>query len=717
MISRIPGVIILLMFLGCVNAQPLILRVQDIGDEKPLSDVFMQGYPSGLLHISREGYIRITEEDKDLFWIVRHTGFLSDTIRRKQTDTVVAGLRPQQLQEITVGAGREKGQTIQQIELISSSDLVKDACCNLSESFENTTTVDVHYSDAVTGAKEIRMLGLDGVYAAITTENMPSIRGMAQTFGMIFIPGPWMSSIQITKGTGSVVNGYESTTGQINVEYRKPQRAEKLFVNYFVNQDFRNELNVQHAQKLNDKTSTLSALHGQLNFLRMDMNHDGYMDNPQIGNINALHRWTYMNGKGFNLIAAAEYHFENRQGGQMQFRPKRNTEPNPLWGMNLNTHRMEAFAKTGFVFNEQSSLGIQYKYTFHSQQGNIGKKQIQGLEHTGYINVIYMNEFLRNNTFKTGISLLTDFWRDQADTFVFRMNEIVPGAFTELNLNYKDKWMTTIGVRTDFHNRFGAYVTPRIHMQWKIIADLQLRLSAGRGFRTPMVFAENFGLLASNRKISILSPLKPEIGWNAGASLSYTFYLDFREGHISMDYYFTHFEQQWIWDLENRDELRFYSINNRSRAQAAQVEVGYEIIRNFQVKLAYKFEDNRIRYNEGMRILPLKPRHRGLMSLEYQTPRKNWRFNTSLNWFGKTRVPDSAQQDGYTSPDWFQWNAQVTYSIKKWEIYIGAENMLNVYQPHPIISGDQPFSDHFDASLIWGPLRGGMAFTGFRWRF
>lgn len=711
------GLIIALYFSCHLQAQSLHIQLQDATDGKSLSDVFLQGYPSALLHISREGFIRLPAEDKDQYWIVRHTGFSPDTVYRGAADTIIASLRPAGLNEVIVESNGRKNQSMQQIELISSGDLVKDACCNLSETFENTTTVDVHYNDAITGAKEIRMLGLDGVYAAVTSENIPSIRGLAQSFGMIYVPGPWMSSIQITKGTGSVVNGFESITGQINVEYKKPQRAEKWFVNYFLNQDVRNELNVQYADTLNHRTSTLSALHGQLNLLRMDMNHDRYMDNPQIANLNVLHRWSYLSGKGFNLIAAAEYHIENRQGGQMNFRPGGEGFMPPVWGMNLNTHRVEAFAKTGFILNERSSLGIQYKYTFHRQTGNIGTKKLDGREHTGYINAIYQDEFLPKNTFKTGLSLLTDNWHDQVDSFRFALNEVIPGVFSELNLNYKDKWMTTIGIRTDFHNRFGAYVTPRLHMQWKIIPDLSLRVSAGRGFRTPMVFAENLGLLASARKMTIETPLQPEKAWNAGASLSYTFYLDFREGHISVDYYFTHFEQQWIWDLETSDRLRFYSVQNQSRAHATQIEIGYEIFRNFQLKLAYKFEDNRVRYRDGIKIVPLKPRHRGLVSMEYQTPKKRWRFNTSLNWFGKTRVPDAAHQAGYTSPDWFQWNAQITYTIKKWEIYIGGENLVNFYQPHPIMAGDQPFSEHFDASLIWGPLRGAMAFTGFRWRF
>jgi outer membrane receptor for ferrienterochelin and colicins len=140
--------------------------------------------------------------------------------------------------------------------VITTGELQRAACCNLAESFETNASVDVSYSDAISGARQIQLLGLSGIYSQIMTENVPLIRGLATPFGLNYIPGSWMESIQVAKGTSSVVQGYESVTGQINVEYKKPETAPKFFLNLFGNSNLRFEGNADAAFKINDKLST-----------------------------------------------------------------------------------------------------------------------------------------------------------------------------------------------------------------------------------------------------------------------------------------------------------------------------------------------------------------------------------------------------------------------------------------------------------------------------
>lgn len=656
--------------------------------------------------------------------LITSLGYVTDTLPLKGNTVVTVELKLIQMKEVEVNARKatKLEMSAMNVEVINSIDLTKDACCNLSESFENTATVDVSYSDAVSGAKEIRMLGLDGVYTQITAENIPAVRNLGNTFGLIYIPGPLMNSIQVNKGAGSVVNGYESMTGQINVEFKKPQSAEKLFVNLFFNQDARTEFNVITAHKFKEYWSSLTSVHGQWNWLKMDMNHDHYIDNPLVKNLNLMQRFSFLGHKGFSMISAVTVNLEDRSGGSYHYDFKKKNWEQSNWAMNLRTARADAFVKTGWVFNDRSSLGIQYKYYYHQQAGFIGRRNYNAYEHFGYLNVIYQQEISeREDLIKIGASVQTNKVSEVLDTFTRNRLEVVPGVFGETALNFgPDKKVVLVGgMRFDYHNLYGPFASPRFNLKWNIVYDLSLRLSAGRGYRVPTLFAENFGWLANSRSISIDKDIRFEEAWNYGASLTYKFFLNFRPGMISVDYYRTDFVHQVVVDMEDARQLRFYNLEGKSFANALQIDVSYEPVKRFDVKLAYKFEQNKTDYKDGRKIFPLRPQHRGLVSLGYTTKNNHWRFNTSLNWYGKTRIPDTsvndeANQRSSQSKDWFQLNAQVTFKWKRWEVYLGGENLLNFIQKNPIIAGDTPFSNQFDASLIWGPLRGAMAFTGVR---
>ncbi len=603
----------------------------------------------------------------------------------------------------------------QNVELISSADLQKDACCNLSESFMRTPAVDAQYSDGVSGAKEIRMLGLAGNYLQIMYENVPGIRGINSVYGLEYLPGPWMSSIQINKGAGSVVNGYEAITGQMNIELKKPQSAEKFFANIYMNQDARVEANTHFSFKLKEKPwYTMGLIHAASNWLRMDLNHDGFMDNPLYKRVTAMNRWFHLKKDGGMFVIAASMNYEDRNSGQMKYNIRTAPEKQVAWGNSLQTLHPELFAKLGFNLSHEQSLGFQAKYSYHNQQGFIGQKKLHGKEHNGYFNAIFQNEFSEGNLIKVGASLLTNSLNEGFDTFQFQRTEIVPGFFSEATVKPFKKMSIIAGIRFDHHNLYGNFLSPRLNVKWDILHDLALRVSGGRGYRVPNLIADNYAYFFSNRKLSI-TQVKPEIAWNYGASLSYKFNLDFREGWFHVDFYRTQFEQQTIVDLEQPNELNIYTQKGKSYSNSLQADVTYEVVKNFTAKLAYKWDNVMMNYRSGMKIQALKPQHKVLLVLDYDWKKTGLLFTTNAAWYSKGRIPNIGNGANVQAKNLFVWNMQITKKIKeRWSVYIGAENILNQTQPNPILSADQPFQPAFDASMIWGPVRGAMAYAGFR---
>ena len=147
--------------------------------------------------------------------IISYIGFKTDTVQIQNKKKIIHFLIPSEaetLDEVTLTQRRKAIQKsyleAQNIVNVNSAELLKAACCNLSESFETNPSIDVNFSDALTGTKQIKMLGLTSPYLLITEENIPMVRGASQAYGLTFTPGTWIESIQITKGTGSVANGF-----------------------------------------------------------------------------------------------------------------------------------------------------------------------------------------------------------------------------------------------------------------------------------------------------------------------------------------------------------------------------------------------------------------------------------------------------------------------------------------------------------------------------
>lgn len=698
----------------------------------PFASVYWLGTQTGASTDSN-GVFVIERNEFSKRLVVSSVGFNSDTISIKNNKTLKVVLSPLQLDAVDVFY-EKRGTEISyldplKVENIGEKELQKAACCNLSESFETNPSIDAVYADAVTGTKQIQMLGLDGKYAQITRESMPDIRGLSTVQGLSYIPGTWIESIQLNKGAGSVVNGFESVTGQINVELKKPEEADPLFVNAYVNQGGRTELNIDAAHRFNEKVSTMLFVHGDLRPIEVDGNNDGFLDFPTGQQINVVNRWKFKGKKGWASQIGARGIIEDRSGGQFSTEPEDSTLAQPF-NVNWSTKRAEVWGKVGYVFQNAKfrSIGFQGSALYHDYQSTFGGVDYNANQQSGYFNTIFQ-DILGTTThkYKAGLSLMYEKYDEQLGDGSFQRTEVVPGAFFEYAFNYFEKIGVVAGMRADYHNFYGLFFTPRLHVRYEVKDGSVLRLSGGKGSRTSNVISENQAMLASSRQWIILGEedipgfgLQQEKAWNFGANFTQEFRLNYRPATFSVDAYHTEFENQTVIDREDPTTLRIYNLEGRSFATSLQAQVDYSIYRGFDLRLAYRWYDVRTDYASGLLKAPLIASHRAFINVSYET-KSDWQFDATAQWQGQKRIPNTTsspvqfQMDDY-SPDLFLLNAQVT---KTWKdnlaIYLGMENITNVKQNNPIISSDNPSSEYFDSSMIWGPVFGRMTYLGFRW--
>lgn len=652
-------------------------------------------------------------------------GYISDTIivtkEERFANLKVTLFSDQTLPEFVVEY-RKNSKTISKlkvlaVEEISLGELRKAACCNLSESFETNVSVDVNFTDAVSGAKTIQMMGLEGAYTQIQFENIPYLRGLEQPFGLASFPGTWINSIQITKGTGNVVNGYESMAGLVNIEMFKPQDMDALFLNGYANIYGRTELNAHGSIHVGKKWSTALFAHGSGVFVENDHNHDKFMDMPMGTLFSFNNRWNYSGEKmeaqiGFNTYVDSKY------GGQVGYRKGVN---NGLYGMETNAKHADLYAKTGFFMKKPyNSIGVIYNLKYQENDALFGLRQFKGAEKRGYINSVF--ESIIGNTmhkYKVGLSGVFIDMNQRLDSITDNRMEIVPGAFAEYT--YTGPRLTTvIGARGDYHNLYNFQFSPRLHAKYAITEFTDLRITAGKGWRVPNYMIDNISLLATSRQWIAPTETLPEISWNFGGSLVQSFKLFGNQASIVMDYYHTLFERQLIVDRdENVNQIIFKNMTGKSFSNSFQTEFSFSPINRLDVRLAYKFLDVRAEYGGQLQQKVMVPKHRGFINVAYHTRNKKWEFDVTASVFGASRLPVS-QLDSLTfttdnySKVYPQLSAQVTYKHKKWDFYIGGENLTNYRQHHPIIDAENPFGTYFDATRIWAPVMGINIYAGFR---
>jgi hypothetical protein len=631
--------------------------------------------------------------------------------------------------EVTV-TGRMTDATISKSDMssnfkISEKGLQKAACCNLAESFVTNAAADVEFSDAVTGARQIKLLGLQGIYSQLMFENIPSLRGLATSFGLSYVPGPWMQSISISKGTSSVVNGYESITGQINLDFKKPEDYNPMFFNVFAEEIGRFEANVDASYRLSDEISTMMFLHGNTSRIEHDFNGNGFTDHPLVQQFNFMNRWKLDFGS-YESVTGAHIIVEDRQGGQQDFLRGINKD---AYGIDIKTNRFQLFSKNGFLLDDHalSSIGTIVSFTHHSQKSFFGKRHYDAEQNSFYANFIYDHSFADYETeekfakFTTGLSFQYDNLNENLDFNPTNRNELVPGVFGEFSYSGLQNFVFTAGLRADNHNIYGTFITPRFHVKYDLTASTVLRASAGKGYRSSYIYAENSAILASSRNIIIESNLDQEEAWNYGLNSMSEF--DFAGVYftLNIDFFHTRFINQVVMDMD-RDvhSIYFSNLDGESYSNSFQIDLIIEPFTGFTASTAYRINDVKSTYNGVLMDKPLQSFVKSFLNLAYTLPDESWSFDFTFDYNGKGRLPSTANNPeeyrlGDEFPGYLMLHTQITKRFGKFEVYIGGENISDYIQPNPIIAANDPFGPYFDTSMIWGPIMGRKIYMGARY--
>jgi outer membrane receptor for ferrienterochelin and colicins len=693
----------------------------------PGASVYWSGTTTGTT-TNLAGYFEIRKTRSTNKLVVSFVGYKSDTItigsdESYREHTLSSG---SDAGEVTV-IGSEPGTHISRMEPIltiniGSAEFKKAACCNLSESFETNASVDVSYSDAVTGAKQIQLLGLAGTYVQIMTENYPAMYGLAAAYGLNYIPGPWMESIQVSKGPASVKNGYEAITGQINVEFKKPATSEKLFVNGFLNDASRMELNLNSSAVFNPRLSTMILAHAASNNKVTDHNGDGFRDEPNAKQYHLFNRWDYMT-ETFTFRTGIRLMQEERVSGQVTYNSSLPDTWSDGFGIRINTTRAEAFSKAGIVFPSDRSMTIGWiqNVAIHDQESFYGLRNYSGEQKSYYSTLLYQwSPLLSRHTIDAGVSYKYDMFSEYLNSTPLGRKESVPGMFLQYTYNDTSRVTLLAGIRADRHNLYGTFVTPRIHLRVNAGEKTTIRASSGKGFRSANILAENAYLLASSRLMTIASDLKAEEALTSGINVTHYEMIAGSELRVSAEYYRTDFMNQVIIDLDaSVDEVRFYNLDGKSFSNVVQLEAQYSPIPGLDLLAAWRWNDARMTIDGELREKPLSGRFKGLFTASYLTRLRKWQYDYTLQINGPGRIPSTSgnpvehrlmESFGTYSVT----NAQITRYFKNFEVYLGGENIFNYTQPHPVIDAGDPFGNYFDGSLVWGPVMGRKIYAGFR---
>lgn len=728
-------ILILLLMQTAVYAQ-VRGTVKDIkGEFIPGANVFWMETSSGV-STHEDGSFSIEKPIKSHQLIISFIGFVNDTIVVDSKNTTLdivlrEGVELNEVNVVTRKLGTMKMRSsVMNEEMISGAELCRAACCNLGESFVTNPSVDVSYSDAATGAKQIKLLGLSGTYVQMLTENIPNYRGAAAPYGLGYVPGPWMQSIQVSKGTSSVKNGYEALTGQINVEFKKPQveEADWVSANLFASSTNRYEANADASVKLSDKWSTMLLMHYENETKAHDGNGDGFDDIPRVKQYNVFNRWAYM-GEHYMFQAGIKALREERNSGQMSH--DNTMMMDDPYQVGITTDRYEAFAKNAYIFNKEknTNLALILSGTIHNQDAMYGRKLYDVDQKNFYASLLFETELTKQHSLSSGLSfnydafdqdyrLTNDATLPRTDAFA---KEAVPGAYVQYTYNWQNKLVVMGGLRGDHSNEYGFFVTPRAHIKYTPNDIVNFRLSAGKGYRTNHVLAENNFLLASSRKVSIADKLDQEEAWNYGASVSTYIPLFGKTLNVNVEYYYTDFLKQVVVDMDsNPHEIAFTNLDGRSYSGAFQVEASYPFFEGFTLLAAYRLTDAKTTYNGELLEKPLTGKYKGLLTASYKTPLGLWQFDTSLQLNGGGRMPNPyTLTDG--SPSWDarygsfeQLSAQITRYFRRWSVYVGGENLTNFKQKNPIVDAANPWGENFDSSMIWGPVHGAKYYIGVR---
>ena len=735
--------ILLFMFSWSVQSQQLLsgqIKIQEFESKTLIEGANLFWLNTSIGTISdKTGSFKIPMTPISNQLVISYLGFKTDTLTITKPIRLFHTLLPDNndaLDEVTLTQRRKAIQKSyfesQNIIMVSSEELLKAACCNLSESFETNPSIDVNFADALTGTKQIKMLGLSSPYLLISEENIPMVRGASQIYGLTFTPGTWIQSIQITKGAGSVVNGFESIAGQINTEIQKPSSDAPIFINAYTSVNGRQEFNAHFNTKFNEKWSAGSYVHVNQRTQKFDKNADQFLDVPISKQINILNRWQYTDAsKGWVGFASLRFLDDSKQTGSIIFDPKVHKNTTSFWGSEIETKRLDASVKIGYVFPETTykSFGFQSAYSNHDQDSYFGLRRYE-IEHKSFFTNLLFNSIISNtkNKFKTGINFSFDEYNEQVDLIDYQRRDEVVGAFFEYSYDSLDKLSLTAGIRIDSHNRLGTFITPRLHVRYNPWERSVLRASIGSGRKVANIFAENQKLFGTNRLIQVrenggsVYGLRPEKAWNYGLSFRQGFTLFEKLGDVTVDFYRTQFEDQVVVDWEQASHIRFYNLEGSSYANSFQLEIDYVPFRNTALRLAYKNYQVKTTYGTQTLQKPLQPKQRFFANFEYRLENEEkgsqWKADWTYHFVGEQRLPTNSRDGvGFLSKSYGLLNMQITRVFStQFEVYLGGENLGNIKQLNPIVGAENPFGTTFDTSLVYAPIFGKMFYAGLRFK-
>lgn len=621
----------------------------------------------------------------------------------------------QELREVTVtanGVNRVRASAVGNTEIISSKELLRAACCNLGESFTTNPSVDVNYADAATGARQIRLLGLSGTYVQMLTENIPNYRGLATPFALGYIPGPWMQSIQVSKGASSVKNGHESITGQINVEFKKPQATPFADANLYYNTKGKLEANLGGNLQLSKRWSTALLGHYEIPGKAHDANGDGFADMPKIKQGILQSRWAWM-GDYYIFQASVKGLKEHREGGQLAHHSPLTTHP---YLIDITNERYEAFVKNAYIFNEEhaSNVALILSGSLHHADAEYGQKSYHADQRNGYASLMFETDFSEHHSLSTGVSLNYDY----LSAFP---SETTPGLYAQYTYKLGERLVVMGGLRWDHSSIYGGFLTPRMHLKYSPNGFLTLRGSIGKGWRTVHPLAENHYLLASGRHVVVDPDLDQEEAWNYGLSAALSIPVGEKKLELNAEYYYTTFLHQAVIDFDaDPHTVRFSNLDGESYSHTWQAEASYPLFEGFTLTATYRRSNVKSTYGGVLNEKPLTNKYKGLVTASYAPGLGKWQFDVTLQLNGGGRMPTPyATADGF--PSWparykgyEQLSAQITRFFRFWSIYVGGENITNFKQKNPVIGADDPWGPNFDSTLIWGPVHGTIGYIGIR---
>ena len=704
--------------------------------------------------------------------VVQALGYRPDTLAVPATGAPylrVALRTGQELGEVVVTdrAPTYSSLTPANVQLISSRDLTKSACCNLAESFETNASVEVTTSDAVSGAKQIQLLGLDGSYSLLTVDNQPALRGLAAPYRLGYLAGPWIENIEIIKGTGSVVNGYEAISGQVNVKLKEPEKTDQLLFNAYANDLGKFDVNLNASARINPKWSMVLLLHTDHLSNRVDRNQDGFLDMPLATQLNAFNKWKYISGHGIVSEVGLGALRETRQGGQLGFRDTGEAAFTQNYGTAQATTRYTGYAKTSYTWPSRpfQSLGLlltgtdhdfasRYSYGYQTYNFVPGQPPIantnrtsrayDGHQRTGLATLLFQGALGNTaHVYRTGLSFLYDNYDERLTAGRSYLTETpadvearerrtrreqVPGAFAEYTYQNSRNLTVVAGLRADHHNLYGWQLTPRFNLKYDVLKNTVLRAAAGSGFRVANPIADNAAMLASAREFVIGSNLRPEKAWNVGVSATQYFTALGHPATFIFDYYHTKFENQVVADMYTAPGI--IVIDNlqpggRSFAHSLQAELQVEPLKRLLIKGAYKYLDVRTTYENVLLPKPLTPAHRAFLNMGYASAFDKWRADFTVQWFGQRALAHITSEHAHgtgqkytpeTAPRYALLNTQITRAFKRLELYAGVENLTNYHQSNPIEGAANPFGATFDAAMVWGLVYGRLTYAGLRYR-